>query len=83
MEGNPFASIVQIIRDDNKAPVFYRLGIVSSDDPLMVDVAGTTQDNSSLIKNGMMVSFEVGDRLLLLPIEDEQRYIIICKVVNT
>lgn len=26
--------------------------------------------------------FKIGDRLLLLPIEDDQRYIIICKVVD-
>ncbi len=84
MEGNPFATVVRAIRNDSKSqiPTSYRLGTVSSVLPLMVDVAGTVQDRDSLIRNSMLVSFEVGDRLLLFPIEDEQKYIIMCKVVD-
>jgi hypothetical protein len=82
MENNPFTTMVQAIRDDNKTPAAYRIGTVKSISPLEVDVAGTIQDHDSLLKNEMIITFEFGDRLLLIPIDDEQRYIILCKVVD-
>lgn len=84
MEDNPFAALVKNIREDNKSqiPVSLRLGTVLSAVPLELDVAGTVQDQSSLLKNDLLTHFTRGDRLLLAPIEDEQRYIIICKVVG-
>ncbi len=82
MSDNPFSKIVTVIREDNKAPAGYRFGTVTSVSPLTVDVAGNSQDDSSLLKNYALVSFEIGDRLLLIPIEDEQRYIVLCKVVS-
>jgi hypothetical protein len=84
MEDNPFAMLAKIIRDDNmsRIPVSFRFGRVISKDPLTLDVAGTIQDKSSLLKNSAVSYFTEGDRLLLVPIEDEQRYIILCKVVG-
>lgn len=81
---NPFMTVIKNIRDDNRAqaPAYYRLGTVTSVLPLRVDVAGAIQDDNSLLKNSDIAYFEVGNRLLLMPIEDEQRYIIVCKVVN-
>lgn len=84
MDNNPFSNIVDIIRKDNKSQIHdhYRIGNVISIDPLRVDVAGAIQDKDSLIKNSEITSFQSGESLLLIPIEDEQRYIIVCKVVN-
>lgn len=84
LNDNPFSSLVQSIREDNKSfmPAYYRLGTVSSVSPLRIDVAGNIQDNDSLLMNASISSFDIGDQLLLIPIEDEQRYIIVCKVVN-
>jgi len=84
MEDNPFTMLAKIIRDDNmsRIPVSFRFGRVISKDPLMLDVAGTVQDKSSLLRNSLISYFAEGDRLLLIPIEDEQRYIILCKVVD-
>jgi hypothetical protein len=82
MNDNPFSSVVKTIREDNKSPESYRLGTVTSVSPLIVEVSGTSQDESDLLKNDTLTSFEIGDRLFLVPIENEQRYIIICKVVN-
>lgn len=84
MQENPFSMIVQMVREDNKSqiPVTFRFGQVISTIPLKVDVAGTVQETDSLLKNKILSTFEVGDKLLLVPIEDEQRYIILCKVVN-
>jgi uncharacterized protein involved in copper resistance len=84
MANNPFMSTVQSIRRDYKSQTSaaYRIGTVTSVIPLSVDVAGTSQNSSELLKNDMLYDLELGDRLLLLPIEDEQRYIILCRVVN-
>lgn len=81
---NPFLNVIKSIREDNKtqAPAYYRLGTVTSILPLKVDVAGAIQDDSSLLKNSEIAYLEIGNRLLLIPIEDEQRYVIVCKVVN-
>jgi hypothetical protein len=84
MENNPFTSVIKSIRDDNKSqiPVGYRIGIVESVTPLIVNVVGALHDKTSLLKNNLLESFVSGEQLLLMPIEDEQRYIILCKVVN-
>lgn len=84
MSDNPFLGVISSIRTDNMAQTSasYRKGTVKAINPLTVDVSGIDQDADSLLKNSLMTSFEVGDHLLLLPIEDEQRYIILCKVVD-
>ncbi|MDF2984727.1 MAG: hypothetical protein K0R50_237 [Eubacterium sp.] len=84
MEDNPFSKIVKVIRQDNMAQMTatFRIGTIISEDPVILDVAGTIQDEKSVLKNSLINRFEVGDKLLLAPIEEEQRYIIICKVVS-
>lgn len=84
MNDNPFAEVVNTIREDNKAraPASYRFGDVTSISPLTVDVAGTSQDKDVFLINDSITSFEIGDQLFLIPIDDEQRYIIMCKVVS-
>ena len=84
MEGNPYVSLVNTIRNDNKYnfPANYRLGTVVSALPLTVDVAGNVQEENDLLKSDTIVNFAKGEQLLLIPVDDEQKYIIICKVVN-
>lgn len=84
LQNNPFSVLVGTIRGDTKAqlPTSYRLGTVISTSPIIVDVAGNNQDKDSLLKNELITDLKTGDNLLLAPIDDEQRYIIICKVVS-
>lgn len=82
MDHNPFVSVIQSIRNDKKIPESYRIGTIISPNPLAVEIAGINQGTDALLKSDTLTSFEIGDRLLLIPIEDEQRYIIICKVVE-
>ena len=84
MENNPFSGIVNMIREDSKTllPVNYRLGTVISTAPIIIDVADTSQEARAFLKNGMIIDLETGDLLFLVPIEEEQRYIIMCKVVE-
>lgn len=84
MEGNPFSALIENIRCDTgrQIPVTFRFGVVSCAEPLKIEVAGTLQEQDSLLKNNALETFNAGERVLLLPIEDEQRYIIFCKVVS-
>lgn len=84
MEVNPYTEFVKKLREDaaNRTPVFLRFGKVTSADPLKVEVSGTIQEKTNFLKDQRITSFEKDDSLLLLPIEEEQRFIIICKVVG-
>ena len=90
MEDNPFLKLAGILIPPDTA-VSLPLGKVISapneenpDVPLKVYVGGTVQEREDLLKNAALddLGFSAGDQLLLLPIEDAQRYIIICKVVS-
>lgn len=84
MEVNPYTELVKKLREDaaNRTPAFLRFGKVTSVNPLKVEVSGTVQEKTNLLKDQRIASFEIGDNLLLLPIEEDQRFIIICKAVE-
>lgn len=85
MEDNPYSMLLNIIRGDaadRQAPSFF-IGTVIKRDPLQIDVAGLTQDKTTLrINYSIRNSLGKGDEVLLLPYEDQQRFIAICKVVS-
>ncbi len=86
MEDNPFSKMVEIMKHSGKSqiPAFYRFGKVISINPLKVDVSGNIQNSNDLLKNDTLIdiNINVGDTLFLIPIENEQRYYIVGKVVN-
>lgn len=84
MEGNPYTELIQSIRNDIKeqTPVAYRFGKVVSANPLKIETSGTIQDSFDLLRSNTVIDLEAGDSVLLLPIEDQQRFIILCKVVG-
>lgn len=84
MQDNPYSEIVRAIRKDagERLPQFYRFGKVVSANPLRIDVAGTIQEKSDLSKSSGLPVLMAGDRCLLVPMDDEQRYLILCKVVD-
>ena len=84
MEENPYSLLLKNIRNDirKRIPPAFRLGTVIGINPLRIDVVGTVQTNEFLLKNEGLDIFTRGEKLLLIPIEEEQRYIILCKVVN-
>lgn len=88
MEDDPFLMLAEMLSPPG-APAGLTLGkVISAPDadhpgtPLKIAAGGTVQEIEDLLKNSDLTSFSSGDLLLLLPIEDAQRYIIICKVVN-
>ena len=84
MEDNPFSSLIKTIGKVSKGqiPATFRFGTVITDNPIKLDVAGTIQDKSSVLKNSLIDGLVEGDTVLMVPVEDEQRYIILCKVVS-
>lgn len=84
MEGNPFVELVKTFRDDAKAqtPVAYRFGKVVNEDPLKIETSGTIQEKFDLLRSNTVIDLKKGDSVLLLPIEDQQKFIILCKVVS-
>lgn len=84
MEDNPFIKIIEQIRTDNKEhyPTTYRFGRVISINPLKVEVDSLELDKEAFMKSSQITTFELNDDVLLIPIEDEQRYIILAKVVD-
>ena len=82
MEGNPYAALVQMFRQDvgEQFPVQFRIGKVQTENPLSVDVAGALQTRESLVFTTPDSTYEQGAELLLIPIEEEQRYIVLAQV---
>lgn len=76
--------MAQMIRADNKAqlPAGYRMGTVISADPLRLEVAGNIQEKEDLYKSSGLPVLTAGDRCLLIPMNEEQQYLIVCKVVS-
>lgn len=84
MEGNPYTELIKNIREDvrEQTPVTYRFGKVVSTSPLKIETSGTIQESFDLLRSNTVINLEAGDSVLLLPIEDQQRFIILCKVVG-
>lgn len=84
MEDNPYVKLIKRIKEENQSnyPTTYRFGTVSSIDPLKVEVDNLVLDKEDFLKNSNINTFYPGEILLLIPIEEEQRYIIVAKVVD-
>lgn len=81
MEGNPYIELIKAFRN-NEEPTAYRMGTVTNTTPLKIEVSGTVQESADLLRNSSIIDLVTGDRVLLLPIEDQQKFIILCKVVS-
>lgn len=66
------------------------LGTVLSPDPLTVLCGGVPQESGALLMDALLLEkldldpgfLREGDKVVLLPIEERQRYIILCRVVE-
>lgn len=84
MEDNPYQKLLQMVREQagGQIPVTFRFGTVISASPLKVEVSNTTQTGADLLKNQAIGTLNNGDSVLLVPFEDDQKFIVLCKVVN-
>lgn len=63
-------------------PAAFREGKVISANPLRMEVAGNIQEKEDMIADSGLPPLEVGDRCLLVPMNNEQQYWILSKGVS-
>jgi len=88
MEDNPYSTILNTMKSiaGEKLPVFFRFGTVISTDEepikriLVGEIEYRSQKGELMIPAGMTLRY--GDVLLLLPFDEEQKMVIINKVVD-
>ena len=79
MLNNPYSAFWGAIRDEEKGELFYQA--------VMTGGASARMGTIPLDKNDLLINSELtgrlksGDKVLLAPIEDGQRFVILCKVV--
>lgn len=84
MQGNPYSAILKLMGDqgEERIPEPYYIGKVESVNPLSVSFSNTVQKGSDLFKNANIGELFSGDTVFLVPINDNQQFIILCKVVS-
>lgn len=84
MEDNPYSKLLALVREqaDGQIPTTFRFGTVVSAAPLKIEVSNTVQTKADLLKSNSIGELHSGDTVLLLPFEEDQRFLILCKVVG-
>ena len=83
MEDNPYCAFINSLRKDmdERMGNSFRLGTVKRTSPLTVETSGIELESGELSVNPD-VTFERGDSVVLLPFSDNQKFILLCKVVD-
>ena len=83
MEDNPYTKLLSLVKEQaaGQIPVTFRFGNVMSAAPLKVEVSSTVQSAQDLLKSGSLGELHAGDSVLMIPLEENQRFLILCKVV--
>lgn len=84
MEDNPYTTFLRILREQasGQIPVLFRVGTVISASPLKIEVSETVQSGDRLRKNEGITELRTGDSVLLVSLDGDQTFIILCKVVG-
>ena len=84
MYDNPYSALISIFRRDadERAGSPSMVGTVLSVSPLRVSMSGITLETAQLFRNPEIPNLEKGNTVLLIPLENRQRFLIVCKVVN-
>ena len=75
MEENPYCAFINSLRKDMDERTVKRTS------PLTVETSGIELESGELSVNPD-VTFERGDSVVLLPFSDNQKFILLCKVVD-
>lgn len=84
MQENPYSGILRMIGDKaaGQIPAAFRYGTVKSVSPLVVTVSKTDQSGNDLLKNADLGELHIGDSLLLVPMDNDQKFLILCRMVS-
>lgn len=84
LEDNPYSAFLKMVREqaENQIPVLFRFGKVITVSPLKIDISETVQDGNNLLKNEAIGELHIGDSVLLVSLDGDQTFIVLCKVVG-
>lgn len=84
MPENPYSGILNMCREEARGqiPASFLFGEVKTVNPLVITVSKTDQTGSSLIKNAAIGELKAGDSVLIVPLENNQRFLVLCRVVG-
>lgn len=88
MQDNPFSKFIRIIREEGAKnnPIPYVRGIVIEPMPnLLIKVEEMQIDKNDILINENLIAegyLSKGDRVLIIPTLDAQRFMIVCKLVS-
>lgn len=81
MKNNPYADLLNIIKDNSPQPASINLGVVLSSDPLRIKIGDLVLYRENLLVNVDIKNLLINDTVATIPIENGQKYIVLAKVV--
>jgi hypothetical protein len=86
MNGNPYMDILHLMRKHGakvNSPSLLLGEVVSvSPQPFIIKVNGIHIDKDNLLISSSVGLLSVGDTLAIMPMDNRQTFVILCKVVN-
>ncbi|AWZ50035.1 hypothetical protein C3495_14425 (plasmid) [Clostridiaceae bacterium 14S0207] len=81
MKNNPYADLLNIIKDNSPQPNLILLGIILSSDPLRIKIGDLILYRENLLVNVDIKNLLINDTVAVTSIENGQKYIVLAKVV--
>lgn len=84
MSESPYSGFINMCREEARGqiPASFLFGKVVSANPLAVTVSKTNQSGSNLLKSASLGLLMPDDDVLLIPLENNQKFLVLCKVVE-
>lgn len=80
---NPYNGILNIIKQqNNSSSSAVVIGKVINTNPLSISIGELFLDSEDLMVNENIKGFNRNDTLAMVPTENRQRYVVLCKVVK-
>ena len=79
---NPYNQILNILKQNNTSSSAVVIGVVKTTSPLSISIGELFLDREDLMVNESITTFNKGELLAMTPTSNNQKYIVLCKVVN-
>jgi hypothetical protein len=84
MQENPYSAMINMMKSQAKGqiPAWIRFGKIISPSPLKVEISNTVQERKDLLLSANLGELHAGDSVLTIPINNNQQFIVLCRVVG-
>ncbi len=84
MPESPYSGFINMWREEARGqiPASFLFGEVKTVNPLVITVSKTDQSGNNLIRNAAIGELKAGDSVLIIPLENNQRFLVLCRVVG-